>query len=87
MDWWCKHNKYLHDSDNEKDEYSKYESLLSLKAQKDEHCSEKVEIVVMGIKESLKNIEDNNHFALPQNTIRKYSTINNMDICQTTVWK
>ena len=34
----------------------------------------------MGIKESLKNIEDNNHFALPQNIIRKYSTIYNMNI-------
>jgi len=35
---------------------------------------------MVGIKESLKNIEDNNHFALPKHIINKYSTIYNMNI-------
>lgn len=85
MESWCKHNKHLYDLEKEKekfekDKYSKYESLLSLKSQKEKQFLEKVETIMMGIKESLKNIEDNNHFALPQNIIRKYSTIYNMNI-------
>lgn len=40
----------------------------------------KVQNIIVSIKETLKNVEDNNNFSLPPHIIRKYSTIYNMNI-------
>jgi len=79
---WEKHNQTFFDTkeDFEKERSRKYDELVSLKSQKEKLFIEKVEKIMVGIKESLKNIEDNNHFALPQHIIDKYSTIYNMNI-------
>lgn len=82
MKQWDKHNASLFDSKETfyKERCRKYDELTSVKAQKEKFFIERVEKIMVGIKESLKNIEDNNHFALPQHIINKYSTIYNMNI-------
>ena len=78
---WEKHNKTILSNEVfEKERSRKYDELMSLKIQKEKLFIEKVEKIMVGIKESLKNIEDNNHFALPKHIINKYSTICNMNI-------
>ena len=78
---WEKHNKTVLSSEIfDKERARKYDELTTLKSQKEKQFIEKVEKIMVGIKESLKNIEDNNHFALPQHIINKYSTIYNMNI-------
>lgn len=84
MNAWTKYNHHLYDEDPssfEKNKKTKYEECIAIKQQKEKAFIEKVESIMVGIKESLKNIEDNNHFALPQRIINKYSTIYNMNIC------
>ncbi len=77
MKQWDKHNASLFDSKETfyKERCRKYDELTSIKTQKEKFFIERVEKIMVGIKESLKNIEDNNHFALPQHIINKYSTI------------
>lgn len=41
---------------------------------------QKVHSIIMMIKETLKNVEDNNNFSLPPHILSKYSTIYNMNI-------
>lgn len=81
MKQWDKHNKTLLSPEIfDKERARKYDELMTLKTQKEKQFIEKVEKIMVGIKESLKNIEDNNHFALPKHIINKYSTIYNMNI-------
>jgi hypothetical protein len=84
MDTWIKHNHHIYDSGQadkyDKDKSIKYTEFASIKAQKEKAFIEKVETIMIGIKETLKNIDDNNHFALPQRIVDKYSTIYNMNI-------
>lgn len=81
MKQWDKHNKTLLSPEIfDKERARKYDELMTLKTQKEKLFIEKVEKIMVGIKESLKNIEDNNHFALPKHIINKYSTIYNMNI-------
>jgi len=63
-----------------KDKTSHYENLLNKKKMKETEFIEKVEKIMISIKESLKNIEDNNHFTLPKHIVKKYATIYNMNI-------
>lgn len=79
---WEKHNDLLFvDKESfEKERSIQYEELLKLKSQKESVFIEKVEKIMLEIKESLKNIEENNHFPLPQHIINKYSVIYNMNI-------
>ena len=82
MKQWDKHNASLFGCKEtfDKERCKKYDEMTALKAQKEKFFIERVEKIMVGIKESLKNIEDNNHFALPQHIINKYSTIYNMNI-------
>lgn len=58
----------------------KYKELVTLKNKKETEFIAKMESIIMNIKDALKNIEDNNHFALPQYIINKYNTIYKMNI-------
>lgn len=64
----------------EKEKGEKYEEYMSVKKDKENKFVSKVETIMIGIKESLKNIEDNNHFTLPKHIVEKYATIYNMNI-------
>mgnify|MGYP006136825045 CR=1 FL=1 len=71
---WAKHH---HGSDDKED---KYTELMTMKKKKEAVFITKMENIILEIKDSLKNIEDNNHFALPQFIINKYKTIYKMNV-------
>ena len=50
------------------------------KDKKEKEFIQKVHSIIVMIKETLKNVEDNNNFSLPPHILSKYSTIYNMNI-------
>lgn len=73
---------YEKKGDNERasDRIAFHNSLIQAKKNKENEFNEKVQVIMTSIKETLKNVEDNNNFSLPRHILIKYSEICNMNI-------
>lgn len=81
---WDKKEGSLYENDKIKqranDRISFHNSLIKYKQNKEKEFNDKVQMIMTSIKETLKNVEDNNNFSLPRHILRKYSEICNMNI-------
>ncbi len=81
---WDKKEGSLYENDKIKeranDRISFHNSLIKDKQNKEKEFNDKVQMIMTSIKETLKNVEDNNNFSLPRHILRKYSEICNMNI-------
>ena len=81
---WDKHQGtliYGNDAKKKCEERMKvYERLCAEKKTKESLFIEKVQAIMVSIKETLKNVEDNNNFALPRHIVAKYATIYSMNL-------
>jgi hypothetical protein len=72
---WKKHHDWT-----KQEIMEKYDSLMNEKEGKEKLFIDKVQSIIVTIKETLKNVEDNNNFSLPPHILSKYGTIYNMNI-------